>query len=415
MKTNDCTQIAKYLEQYIDNALSGEEQTLLLAHLEHCIECQRKIKTLKEVNDIGRIAFYPDPGERYWATLTARIMEHLPHEVGFKERFYSTLNDWLRTPVLVRNFALSSAAVLLIVLIIKFIPFPDSDQKEMVYKLTTESKTSLSQQQDPLSPAGSELGNKAETAKNTIQQKSGTEKTATPGKSIRKPINNRDKQKSEEQLAGNVDVPFVPKQLNVTPKQPSSGEEKTEMKIPSSTKNEFAIQNTAPSEKQKNDSKTESFDNLSSDIQSGHSVISPRLPKQGISSFENGKTTIPQGFSIGNDVKEYGNNGKSSTLLNEKSTRYKDKQRSAAALNTLSIEDLIQKKIILREVLFTGKDAKIQNIALLKLDEIYQALLERESSQDLYSEAKEFYDTHRKPLIDVLGIQEYEIRMTRFR
>lgn len=410
MKITDCAQVAKILESYIDNALSDNERELVITHLEYCIECQRKVKTLKEVDEIGRVAFYPDPGEQYWASISARVMEQLPTKISLTEKIFSAANEWFRSPVLVRNLAFSSMVVVLFVLVIKFVHFQVSDQKEIRYKSSDESQTTLSQQQFPLSPEKSNLKNKIESVQKPALQKLSNEKTVS---SARNSLNNKAQQKPEDQLAKNVDVPFVPKQLNVTPKQPSPGEEKSVMKTPSAAKGEFAFSNNPDTEKQKNNDG--SSDDLSKDIHNGPTTISPRLPKQGISAFENGKATIPQGFSIGKDIKGYSSNGTSTTLLNEKSGQYQNKQKTAASLNTLSTEDLIQKKIILREVLYTGKDAKIKNIALLKLDEIYQTLLRRESSPELTSEAKEFYETYRKSLIDLIGIQEYEIRITRFR
>lgn len=412
MKTTDCVQVAKYLESYIDDALSGKERELVTAHLEYCIDCQKTVKMLKEVDEIGRIAFYPDPGGQYWASISARVMEQLPPKISVTEKIFSAVNEWFRSPVLVRNLALSSAAVALVALVIKFVYFPVSDQREIGYKSSVVSQTTLSQQQIPPPPEKSNSKNKMESVqKFTLQKSNNGKPVRTTGKSL----NNKEQQVQGDVLTKNIDVPFVPRQLNVTPKQPSPGEEKSEMKIPSDAKGDFASQNNLDPAKKENDKNAESFDNLNKDINNGPSTISPRLPKQGISAFDNGKTTIPQGFSIGNDIKNYGNSRSSTTLLNEKSGLYQNKQKTGASLNTLSTEDLVQKKIILREVLYTGKDAKIKNIALLKLDEIYQTLLGRESSPELTMEAKEFYETYRKSLIDLIGIQEYEIRVTRFR
>jgi anti-sigma factor (TIGR02949 family) len=51
----DCKEIEKYVQQYLDGVLEGENIKLFEEHLDYCLPCDKKIEFEKKLKDIVKI------------------------------------------------------------------------------------------------------------------------------------------------------------------------------------------------------------------------------------------------------------------------------------------------------------------------------------------------------------------------
>lgn len=51
----DCDDIEKFVQQYLDGALSEEQKILFEEHLDYCLPCDKKIEFEKKLKDVVRL------------------------------------------------------------------------------------------------------------------------------------------------------------------------------------------------------------------------------------------------------------------------------------------------------------------------------------------------------------------------
>jgi len=76
MKRKDtCNTYKPLFEKCIDNELPEKERRLLMQHIQDCSGCARELAQLRQVDKIGSLKAFPDPGDRFWAQQRRDIAE----------------------------------------------------------------------------------------------------------------------------------------------------------------------------------------------------------------------------------------------------------------------------------------------------------------------------------------------------
>lgn len=51
----ECSEIEKYVQQYVDNMLDDEKRRLFEEHIEYCLPCDKKVEFEKKFKEIVRL------------------------------------------------------------------------------------------------------------------------------------------------------------------------------------------------------------------------------------------------------------------------------------------------------------------------------------------------------------------------
>ncbi len=389
-----CEEATGYFELFIDNELTEDLRRKVQAHLEECPECQQRVRTLQEVDEMGRIDFYADPGEEYWKSSAARIMLNIPeaHPAGIPVR--ERIKSWFGTPAFARQLAFGALAAAVL--------FAGVRYSGVVFKsdgagdLSAEREAGLALNAPAITEPGQSAAEPSTDATGTAAEPeagSAAKKTADTG------VN--------EPSRKTTDVPYIPRQMTVAPKPPTADANPPAVENPLLNKESSGKGETTGSETQ---SEMEDVA-VSNGLQGTPAVRAPKIPQQGISALDRGMTQGVPTFQTG---RQSSRSSTSSTRLSDMNTQ-PESRRQGVGSSGLSESELLQNKIILLEVLQTGKDRKIRDVALLQLDGLYQELLSRDPSAEGLREIKGFYSVYERDLIHVLGQEEYASRLERLK
>lgn len=69
----ECNETRKYLEQYLDGELSGDDVLKIEAHLKDCEGCREALAELRAIEKAGRSLDVQDPGKAYWSQMTRDV------------------------------------------------------------------------------------------------------------------------------------------------------------------------------------------------------------------------------------------------------------------------------------------------------------------------------------------------------
>jgi predicted anti-sigma-YlaC factor YlaD len=79
----NCERSQLLITGYLDGELNPEEQTELLAHLEHCPACEDELRQHRKLKEItGRMRF-KEPEERIWEWYWANVYNRLERHVAW--------------------------------------------------------------------------------------------------------------------------------------------------------------------------------------------------------------------------------------------------------------------------------------------------------------------------------------------
>ena len=386
-----CSEASGLLERYIDGELSGELRRPFENHVENCPDCRQRMQMLQDVDELGRMDFYRDPGEAYWSSVTARIMDGLPNGRP-QVRTWDGIRSWFESPAFLRRAAYAAAAAVLIFAGVRFGGnLFDSGVPE---NLAVNREASLSEE-----PQERHIGENVSREASPAPEKPAGEEAEQSGK--------RTGGNTGSSAAGDSDsetVPYVPKQMTVAPKPPTADNNPPAVEDPFKTGNKTAVK----SKPQIKEEKAEEFA-ASPELQAVPPIRNPRIPGQSLSAYDRNGNGVQGYAAFQQGVRTY-RGSRSSTRLSDYNQQNEVKKKGVSA-SSISDAELFQNKIILLEVLQTGKDRKIRDVALIQLDGIYQKLFARNPSDETVREIKGFYSVYRDNLVKILGREEYDRRI----